>query len=115
MRAYIAHNMDGNEELLADLEKAKSEVAAAQKLVEEVMAAKKENVEKEVAWLRQELQDLHSRFATQKEDLKANYHKQGDDMFFYGYKCCMKKHGIANGIPSFSSDDDKDEFLACPA
>ena len=81
----------------------------------EVMAAKKENVEKEVAWLRQELQDLHSRFATQKEDLKANYHKQGDDMFFYGYKCCMKKHGIANGIPSFSSDDDKDEFLACPA
>lgn len=34
MRAYTAHNMDGNEELLADLEKAKSEVAAAQKLVE---------------------------------------------------------------------------------
>ena len=81
----------------------------------EVMAAKKENVEKEVAWLRQELQDLHSRFATQKEDLKANYHKQGDDMFFYGHKYCMKKHRVANGIPSFSSDDNKDEFLACPA
>lgn len=38
-----------------------------------VMAAKKENVEKEVA--RQELQDLHSRFTAQKEDLEANYHK----------------------------------------
>nr|CAN60233.1 hypothetical protein VITISV_016497 [Vitis vinifera] len=125
MRAYIAHNMDGNEELLADLEKAKSEVVAAQKLVEaealdlaekkEVMAAKKENVEKKVARLRQELQDLHSRFAAQKEDLEANYHKQGDDMFFYGHKYCMKKHRVANGIPSFSSDDNKDEFLACPA
>lgn len=80
----------------------------------EVMVAKKENVEKEAARLRQELQDLRSRFATQKEDLEANYHKQGDYMFFYGYRCCMKKHRVENGIPSFSSDDDKDEFLVCP-
>lgn len=47
MRAYIAHNIDGNEELLADLEKAKSEVAAAQKLAEECISqlrkAEKEN------------------------------------------------------------------------
>ena len=35
MRAYVAHNMDENEDLLANLEKAKSEAAATQKLVEE--------------------------------------------------------------------------------
>lgn len=79
MRAYIAHNIDGNEELLADSEKAKSEVVAAHKLAEEcisqlrkakkenetsqaealdlaeekkVMAAKKENIEEEATRLR---------------------------------------------------------------
>ena len=35
MKAYVAHNMDGNEDLLASLETTKSEVAAAQKLAEE--------------------------------------------------------------------------------
>ncbi|RVW36949.1 hypothetical protein CK203_094933 [Vitis vinifera] len=35
MRAYVAHNMDENEDLLANLETAKSEAAATQKLAEE--------------------------------------------------------------------------------
>ena len=35
MRAYIAHNMDGNEEFLPNLEMARSEVADARKLAEE--------------------------------------------------------------------------------
>lgn len=34
-RAYVAHNMDGNVDLLASLETAKSEVVVARKLVEE--------------------------------------------------------------------------------
>ena len=36
-------------------------------------------------------------------------------MFFYGYQCCMKKHGIANDTPNFPSDDEDDEFLGGPA
>ena len=35
MRAYIAYNMDGNEEFLSDLEMARSEAAATRKLAEE--------------------------------------------------------------------------------
>ena len=40
-----------------------------------------------------------------------NYQKQVDDMFFYGYQCCMKKHGITNDTPNFPSNDENDEFL----
>ena len=40
MRAYIAHNMDGNGELLTNLEMAGSEVAATQKLAKEGAYAK---------------------------------------------------------------------------
>lgn len=35
MRAYVPHNVDGNEDLLANLETVKSEVAAAQELAQE--------------------------------------------------------------------------------
>ena len=31
-------------------------------------------------------------------------------MFFYNYRCCIKKHGIAQDTPS-SPSDDKDKFL----
>lgn len=35
MRTYVAHNMDGNEDLLTSLETPKNESAAARKLAEE--------------------------------------------------------------------------------
>lgn len=82
MRAYIAHNMDGNEELRVGLEAADGELAVAQKVIDEGvkllkktenvketvkaearrlvkerdgMETDKKKVEKEVEWLRQEL------------------------------------------------------------
>ena len=83
------------------------------RLVEEkaTTVAEKEKTEEETARLRQKLQDLWAGFATQKEDLEVNYQKQVDDMFFYGYQCCMKKHGIANDTPNLSFNDENDEFL----
>ena len=83
------------------------------RLVEEkaTTVAEKEKTEEETAGLRQKLQDLWAGFATQKEDLEVNYQKQVDDMFFYGYQCCMKKHGIAKDTPNLSSNDENDEFL----
>lgn len=67
--------------------------AEAHQLVEEkkAMEVGKKNVEKEVGQLRQK---LHERFLVQKEELKVEYQKRVDDMFFYGYQYCMKKHGI---------------------
>lgn len=129
--------MDGNEDFLASFEMAKSKIAATRNLVEknttllrktkkeneasqvaarrlveekEVMATDKKKVEEEVVWLRQDLQNLRVGFVTQKEDLEADYQKQVEDMFFYNYRCCIKKHGIAQDTPS-SPSDDKDKFL----
>lgn len=140
MRAYIAHNMDGSEDLRTNLETMKSEVVAYWKLVEEgtsllrkveeekeavqtntrrlaeekdAMAADKEKAEEKVTQLRQELQNLQAGFTTQKEALEADYQKQIDDMFFYYYQCCIKKHGITQDTPSFFSDDE-DEVLDDP-
>ena len=86
MRAYIVHNMDGNEEILANLGTTMSEVVAARKLVEKsvsllrkdkeenkeasqveahwlaeetaTMDVEKEKVEEETIWLKRELQNL---------------------------------------------------------
>lgn len=135
-RAYVAHNMDGNKDLFASLDTAKSKVATGWKLAKEgtsllrkieeekeavqaethrlveeknIMAANKKKDKEKVVRLNQELQDLRAGFATQNEDFEADYQKQVDDMFFYDYQCCMKKHGIAQDNPSFPSDD-KDKF-----
>ena len=90
--------------------------AEAYQLVEEktIIAAENEKDKEEVVQLRWELQNLWAGFATQKEDLEADYQKQVDDIFFYGYRCCMKKHDIAHYTPNFPSDDE-DEFLGCLA
>lgn len=95
MRAYVVHNMNENEDLIASLETTKSESAVTQKLAKEgvgllrkakekkeasqaeayqlneektVMADDKKKVEEEAARLRQELQDLQAGFAVQKVD-----------------------------------------------
>ncbi|RVW26953.1 hypothetical protein CK203_098775 [Vitis vinifera] len=39
-------------------------------------------------------EELEGEFAAEREELEADYQKQVDDMFFFGYRCCMKKHGI---------------------
>ena len=89
MRAYVARNVDKNEDFLANLETTKSEVAAAWELVEEsvslmrkveeeketsqteacqlaekktAMAAKKQKAEEKIVQLKQELQYLRAKF-----------------------------------------------------
>ncbi|RVW39852.1 hypothetical protein CK203_083152 [Vitis vinifera] len=113
--AYIIHLKDYITFKTAEVveEEKKAFQAKTCRLVEEkaTTVAEKEKTEEETAGLRQKLQDLWAGFATQKEDLEVNYQKQVDDMFFYGYQCCMKKHGIANDTPNLSSNDENDEFL----
>lgn len=121
MKAYLAHHMDGSEALIASLEMTKSEVVTARRIAEEgvgllikveeekeaiqvearqlveeneAMEADKKKVKDEAGRLRQKLQDLRAGFATQKDELEAEYQKEVDDMSFYGYRCCMKKHDI---------------------
>ena len=39
-------------------------------------------------------EELEAEFAAEREELEADYQKQVDEMYFFGYRCCMKKHGI---------------------
>lgn len=77
------------------------------------MAADKKKAEEKTVQLKWELQDLQVGFTSQKEDFEVNYQKQVDDMLFYGYRYCMKKHGIAHDTLNFPFDDE-DEFLGGP-
>ena len=39
-------------------------------------------------------EELETEFAAEMEELEADYQKQVDEMYFFDYRCCMKKHGI---------------------
>ena len=119
MMAYIAHNMDDSEDFRTRLETIKSDVVAGRKLVEEgvgllrMTEEDKEAAQAEAHWLAEEKetimagnnkideeagrlrQELRAGFAIQKEELETEYQKQVDNMFFYSYRCCMKKHDIS--------------------
>lgn len=45
-------------------------------------------------------------FATHKNELETEYQGQVDEMYFFGYRCCMKKNGIMHDISSLPSDDE---------
>ena len=47
-----------------------------------------------------ELEQRKVNFAKQKLGLEIEYIKQVDDMYFYSFGRCMKKHKIAVDIPS---------------
>lgn len=49
-------------------------------------------------------------FAKEKE-LEAAYQHQVDDMFFYDYQCCTKKHGITDDIHNIPSNEDDEVEL----
>ncbi|RVW25981.1 hypothetical protein CK203_098047 [Vitis vinifera] len=52
-------------------------------------------------------EELEVEFVAQKEELETDYQKQVDEMYFFGYCCCMKKHGIKRDIPSILPGDEE--------
>ena len=75
-----------------------------------------EKKQKEDLQLRLSVQkeELEGEFATEREKLEADYQKQVDDMFLFGYRCCMKKHGIKRDVPSIPPGEEK-KLLDKPA
>ena len=59
-------------------------------------------------------EELEGEFAAEKEELEADYQKQVDDMFFFGYRYCMKKNGIKRDVPSIPPGEKK-KLLDKPA
>ncbi|RVW19456.1 hypothetical protein CK203_114602 [Vitis vinifera] len=95
MKAFASQRRDSEDKLRLRLEEAKASLSTARednealraelaeaKSQEETLDARLLEVEDEKALLRG------------REELEADYQKQVDDMYFFGYRCCMKKHGI---------------------
>ncbi|KAL6318556.1 hypothetical protein AAG906_000634 [Vitis piasezkii] len=62
--------------------------------------------------------DLQLRLSAQKEELEAEFAAKGgtrdeyravDEMYFFGYRCCMKKNGIKRDVPSISPGEEENE------
>ncbi|RVW14402.1 hypothetical protein CK203_090490 [Vitis vinifera] len=52
-------------------------------------------------------EELEAEFAAQREKLETKYQKQVDKMYFFGYRCCMKKHGIKRDVPSIPPGEEE--------
>ena len=52
-------------------------------------------------------EELEAEFAEQMEKLEVDYHKQVDEMYFFGYRCCMKKQGIKRDVPSIPPGEEE--------
>ena len=68
-----------------------------------------EKKQKEDLQLRLDVQkeELEREFAVEREELAADYQKQVDDTFIFGYRCCMKKNGIKRDTPSILPSEEK--------
>ncbi|RVX19740.1 hypothetical protein CK203_005061 [Vitis vinifera] len=101
VEASLSISREDNEALRADLAEAKSwEESSFTRLCES---------EDEVARLRAERkkEELEREFAAEREELEADYQKQVDDTFIFGYRCCMKKNGIKRDVPSIPPGEEK--------
>ena len=53
-------------------------------------------------------EELEAGFVEQRKELETKYQKQVDEMYFFGYRCCIKNNGIKRDIPSIPpSEEDK--------
>ena len=77
----------------------------------DVLESSKARTKEKCAQLKLKVEQTVSDFAKEKNELEATYQQQVDDMFFYGYRFCMKKHGIIDDIPSIPSDKEDEADL----
>ena len=117
LRADLAEARSREESTDAHLHEAEDEVALlrgeVRQLRTEVSVEKKQKEELHVRLTAQK-EELEGEFAAEREELEADYQKQVDDMFFFGYRCCMKKHGIKRDVPSILPGEEK-KLLDKPA
>ena len=58
------------------------------------------------AGLAAQKEEMEAKFAAQKKEMEEEYQRQADEMYFFGYRCCIKKHEIMHDIPSIPSDEE---------
>ena len=103
LRIELAEAKSREEATDAPLHEAENEMAQlrgeVRQLRTEVSIEKKQKEDLQLR-LSAQKEELEAKFAAQKEELETKYQKQVDEMYFFGYRCCMKKHGIKRDVPS---------------
>ena len=113
----LKRSQDDNEALRIELAEAKSREEATdarlheaegemdrlrvevRKLRTEVSIEKKQREDLQLR-LSAQKEELEAEFAAEREELETEYQKQVDEMYLFGYRCCMKKHDIKRDVPS---------------
>ncbi|RVW99180.1 hypothetical protein CK203_018873 [Vitis vinifera] len=104
LRVELAEAKGQEESTAGRLHEAEGEAARLRdelsRLRTEVLNEKKQ---KEDLQLRLDVQkeELEREFAVEREELAADYQRQVDDTFIFGYRCCMKKNGIKRDTLQF--------------
>ena len=110
LRADLAEAKSREESMDARLHEAENEMALlrgeVRQLRTEVSIEKKQKKDLQLR-LSAQKEELEGEFASERGELEADYQKQVDDMFFFGYRCCMKKHGIKRDVPSIPPGKEK--------
>lgn len=65
-----------------------------------------EELQARFATQKKKMEELRAGFEVQKKELQKEYQKQVDEMYFFDYRCCMKKNNITQDIPYLPSDDE---------
>ena len=110
LRVELAEAKDREESSVARLYEAEDEIARmggeVRQLRSEVSIEKKQMEDLQLRLVAQK-EELEREFSIEREELEAEYQKQVDDTFIFGYRCCMKKNGIKRDVPSIPPGEEK--------
>ena len=110
LRIELAEAKSREESSDARLHEAEDEMAQLREEVRqlrtEVSIEKKQREDFQLR-LSAQKEELEAEFAAEMEELEADYQKQVDKMYFFGYRCCMKKHGIKRDVPSIPPSEEE--------
>ena len=110
LRVDLAEVKSREESTVVHLHEAEDEVARLRGEVRQLRTkASIEKKQKEDLQLRLTTQkeELDGEFAAEREELEVDYQKQVDEMYFFDYRYCMKKHGIKRDVPSIPPGEEE--------
>ena len=110
LRAELAEAKSREESVDARLHEAEDEMALlrgeVRQLRTEASIEKKQKEDLQLRLIAQK-EELEREFAVEREELEADYQKQVDDTFIFGYRCCMKKNDIKRDVSSIPTGEEK--------
>lgn len=85
---------------LRDVEHEKTQLGDEVQVLQTSLSSEKKQKEDLQLRLIAQRKELETGFTEQRKELETEYQKQVDEMYFFGYHCCMKKNDIKRDVPS---------------